>query len=213
MKLFGYWRSSATYRIRIALALKEIPYTYEPVNLLAGDQGSDAHIARNPQALVPALETDDGTIITQSIAIAEYLEETQPSPPLLPGAPNARARARAIAAAIACEAQPFMNLRVQQYLKRDAAFDDVALQDWLNHWGGGAMQAADSLISDDGPFAMGATPGLADAFIVPQIYAARRFGIDMSQMARLARIEAACADHPAFQAAHPDRQPDARAPE
>lgn len=209
MKLYGYWRSSATYRIRIILALKGLAYDYEPVNLLAGDQRSSAHLTRNPQALVPALETDDGAVLTQSLAIAEYLEEAYPATSLLPGPRDERAQARAIAATIACEAQPFMNLRVQQFLKKEARFDDTAMNDWLDRWSGGAMRAADALVSDDGPFAMGSEPGLADAFIAPQMYAARRFGVDLTTMAKLARIEAACAAHPAFQAAHPDRQPDA----
>lgn len=117
MKLFGYWRSSATYRVRIALALKNLPYDYEPVNLLKGEQRSDAYLAKNPTGLVPTLLTDDGALITQSVAIIEYLEETHPAPSILPGNAIARADARAIAATIACEAQPFGNVRIQNYLK------------------------------------------------------------------------------------------------
>lgn len=209
MKLYGYWRSSATYRIRIILNLKGIAYDYEPVDLRAGAQREEAHLSRNPQALVPVLETDAGERLVQSLAIAEYLEETVPEPAVLPGTPEGRARARAIAAAIACEAQPFMNLRVQQYLKQDAGFDDPSVHDWLERWGGGAMKAVETLMDVEGPFATGDAPGLADAFIAPQLYAARRFKLSLDALPRMRRVEAACAEIPAFKDAHPDAQPDA----
>ncbi|MBI1394054.1 MAG: maleylacetoacetate isomerase [Alphaproteobacteria bacterium] len=210
MKLFGYWRSSATYRIRILLNLKGVAYDYEAVDLRAGDQRGVAHLARNPQALVPVLETDGGKRLVQSQAIAEYLEETIPEPSILPKSPEDRARARAIAAAIACEAQPFMNLRVQQYLKQDVGLDDPSVHDWLQHWGGGAMKAVESLIDAQGQFAVGDAPGLAEAFIVPQLYAAQRFKLNLDALPRMKRVAAACAELAAFQDAHPDAQPDAQ---
>ena len=142
MKLFGYWRSSATYRVRIALALKNLDYDYEPVNLLKGEQRSDAYLEKNPLGLVPTLQTDDGALLTQSVAIIEYLEETRGGPSLLPGNPVPRAHARAIAAAIASEAQPFGNLRIQKYLKEECGFDAPSMAEWMNRWPGGAMAAA-----------------------------------------------------------------------
>jgi maleylacetoacetate isomerase len=211
MKLYGYWRSSATYRVRIILALKSLDYDYIPVNLLAGDQHSEAHSKRNPQGLVPALETDSGHLITQSLAIAEYLEEAFPERPVLPDDIYLRARARAVANAIACEAQPFMNLRVQTYLKKERDFDAAAMGDWLDRWTGGAMRAAETLVSaTSGKFAVGDAPGLADAFIVPQVFGATRFGVDLSECPTLTAIADRCNDLSAFKAAHPDNQPDAQ---
>ena len=208
MKLYGYWRSSATYRIRIVLALKGVDYDYVPVNLLAGDQREHDHVSRQPQGLVPAFETSNGAILTQSLAIAEYLDEVIPEPAPLPKDAVARAHARAIAATLACEAQPFMNLRIQKYLRKERAFSDDAMADWLGRWVGGAMKAAESLIDPDGPFAAGPMPGLADAFIVPQVFGATRFGVDMATMPRMQRVVEACAALEPFQIAHPDNQPD-----
>ncbi|MEL7487692.1 MAG: maleylacetoacetate isomerase [Pseudomonadota bacterium] len=210
MKLFGYWRSSATYRVRIALALKGLVYDYAPVNLLEGEQRKVGYADKNPQALVPSLETDDGEILTQSLAIVEYLEEAFPEPSLLPSTPALRAKARAIAAAIACEAQPFMNLRIQNYLKNEGGFAPDALSDWLNRWPGGAMRAAEAMAAETrGVFAVGDAPGIADAFIVPQVFAAQRFGVDLTGCPHLVAIAAACNDLDAFKAAHPKNQPDA----
>ncbi|MEM9168537.1 MAG: maleylacetoacetate isomerase [Pseudomonadota bacterium] len=213
MKLFGYWRSSATYRIRIILALKGLDYAYQPVNLLAGEQRDDAYKSANPQALVPTLVTDDGARLTQSLAIAAYLEEVHPSPSVLPTDPVARAQARAIAAAIACEAQPFMNLRVQRHLKRDHDFDDPSLAAWLERWAGGVLRVLETTAREaGGAYCVGAAPGLADAFLIPQLYASRRFGMALDAYETLLTIERQCLEHDAFQAAHPDRQPDAPPP-
>lgn len=210
MKLFGYWRSSASYRVRIALALKNLPYEYVPVNLLKGEQKSEAYLAQNPLAVVPTFETDDGAVITQSMAIIEYLEETYPDPSLLPGNTVARANARAIAYTIACEAQPFGNLRIQKYLREKGGFDDAAMSDWMNTWPGSAMMAAEKIVArTGGDFCVGDTPSLADCILVPQIYAALRFGVDISNMPRLNAINERCINHPAFIKAHPDNQPDA----
>lgn len=210
MKLFGYWRSSASYRVRIALALKNIPYDYEPVNLLKGEQKSDLYLARNPLAVVPTLETNDGALITQSMAIMEYLDEAYPETTLLPGNSTARANARAIAQTIACEAQPFGNLRIQKYLRETGGFDDQAMSNWMNTWPGSAMKAAEKIIGrTGGDFCVGDTPTIADCVLVPQMFASLRFGVDISQMPRLNEINERCLKHPAFIKAHPDNQPDA----
>jgi len=210
MKLFGYWRSSATYRVRIALHLKELPFDYEPVNLLKGEQRSEEFLKRNPQGLVPALQTDEGSILTQSTAIIEYLEERYPENPLLPADASLRAKARAIAAVIACEAQPFMNLRIQTYLKNEREFDAAAMQDWLDRWTGGAMRTVENLLSaNDCPFCISDKPGMADAFLVPQVFGAMRFGVDLSQTPRINDIFERCNAIEAFKKAHPQNQPDA----
>jgi len=210
MKLYGYWRSSATYRVRIALALKNLDYDYEPVNLLKGEQQSPAYLAKNPVGLVPALETSEGALIIQSIAIIEYLEETYPDPSVLPGNAIARANARAIAATIASEAQPFGNLRIQKYLRETAGFDDAQIKDWMNRWPGGAMAAAEEVLARTaGDFCVGDTPGLADCILVPQMFAALRFNVDVAHCSKMKEIYERCQSHPAFIKAHPDNQPDA----
>lgn len=213
MKLFGYWRSSATYRVRIALELKGLDFDYEPVNLLRGEQRAPAFLARNPQGLVPALETEEGAVLTQSTAIIEYLEERYPEPPLLPANAEQRARARAVAAVIACEAQPFMNLRIQTYLREEREFDAAAMQDWLDRWAGAALLSVEALIGGDAArFCVGDTPGMADAFLVPQVYGAMRFGIDLSQTPRIMAIYRRCEALDPFIRAHPESQPDAVKP-
>lgn len=210
MKLLGYWRSSASYRVRIILALKGVGYAYEPVNLLKGEQTEADYRLKNPQGLVPTLITDGGAWLTQSIAIAEYLEEVYPDPPILPATPVQRARARAIAAAIACEAQPFANLRIQKYLSKDLGLDAEAKSDFLNRWTGGAMRAVETMVKETaGAFSIDDTPGLADAFLIPQLYAARRFDIDVSACPTLQAIEKNCLKLSPFVKAHPDNQPDA----
>ncbi len=210
MRLFGYWRSSATYRVRIALALKELDYEYAPVNLLKGEQKSDAYLAKNPLALVPALETDDGAVIVQSLAIMEYLEDEYPDKPILPSGATQKAQVRAFATTLACEAQPFMNLRIQNYLKTEGGFGEAAMKAWLNQWPGGAMAAADKMAAQTaGEYCIGNTPGIADCCLVPQWFGAARFGVDMSGFKRLNEIYERCLKHPAFIKAHPDNQPDA----
>jgi maleylacetoacetate isomerase len=210
MKLFGYWRSSATYRVRIALALKNLDYEYVPVNLLKGEQKSEAYLARNPLGLVPALETDDGAVLTQSLAIIAYLEETFPEPSLMPDDAAARANARSIALTLASEAQPFMNLRIQQYLKNEIGLDENGVNKWLNQWPGGAMAAVEkTLARTAGDFCIGDTPGLADCFLVPQFFGASRFGVDVSGLKKMKEIHDRCQQHTAFIKAHPDNQPDA----
>lgn len=214
MKLYGYWRSSASYRVRIALALKGLAVEHHPVNLLAGEQRDAAYLAINPLGLVPALETDDGDVLTQSLAIIEYLEEAYPSPALLPSGAAERAAARAIANTIASEAQPLMNLRIQTFLKKDFAISDDDVLRWLNRWPGGAMAAVEKMVErHGGAFCVGDQPSIADCCLVPQMFAAQRFGIDQSAMPRLAAIASRCEERTPFQRAHPLNQPDAPAPE
>ncbi len=210
MKLFGYWRSSATYRVRIALALKGLDYDYHPVNLLKGEQREPAYLEKNPAGLVPALETDDGAIVVQSLAIMEFLEDAYPRPSILPENLAARGHARAIAATLACEAQPFMNLRMQTYLKKTLELDNGAMTAWLDQWPGGAMRAAEKMAAAyGGDYCIGNTPTIADCCLVPQMFAAKRFGIDTTDMPRLTDIYERCMKLPAFEKARPENQPDA----
>ncbi len=210
MKLYGYWRSSASYRVRIVLALKNIDYDYAAVNLLKGEHKTADYLAINPNGLAPTLVTDEGETIIQSLAIMEYLEDAFPEPSILPADAADRAQARAIAATIACEAQPFMNLRVQKFLKEEKLFDDSAMREWLNHFTGGAMAAAETLVRKTaGQYCVGDTPSLADCCLVPQWFGAGRFGVDVSKFTKLAEIYQRCIEHPAFEKAHPMNQPDA----
>ncbi len=210
MKLYGYWRSGATYRVRIALALKGLSYDYAPVNLLKDEQKSPSYLKVSAQGLLPAFVTDDDATLTQSLAIIEYLDELHPSPPLLPKELLARAQSRQIAYAIACEAQPLQNLRTQKYLKALPGFDDGAMRQWLDTWVGGAMKAINEMIAETGgTFCVGDAPSLADICLVPQVYAALRFGVDLSGLDRLNAVYERCVALDAFKKAHPDDQPDA----
>lgn len=210
MKLYGYWRSGATYRVRIALALKGLSYDYVPVNLQKGEQTSPDYLSVSPQGLVPALVADEGAVLTQSLAIIAYLEERYPKPSLLPPDAISRARARAIAFAIACEAQPFQNSRMQKYLREDAEFDDAAMKTWLDFTVGRALGAVETLIAEaGGRFCVGDAPTIADICLVPQVYAALRFGVDLSSLKRVNAVHERCTALDAFKKAHPDNQPDA----
>jgi maleylpyruvate isomerase len=211
MKLYGYFRSSAAYRVRIALNLKGLRYEYVGVHLRKGEQRADSYRLINPQALVPALANDRGTF-TQSLAIIEYLEERYPQPPLLPQTPEARARVRAIALAIACEIHPLDNLRVLQYLTRTLGVGDDAKNAWYRHWIDLGLSALETQLATDaatGEFCHGATPTLADVCLVPQLANARRSEIPLEAYPTLLRIESACNALPAFTAAAPAQQPDA----
>ena len=207
MKLYGYWRSSCTYRVRIGLALKGIEVEIVPVNLLEGAQSADDYLARNPIAQVPLLERDDGVHLAQSMAILEYLEETHPSPPLLPSGPVDRARVRQLAEIVNAGIQPLQNLLVLERLK-GAGLD---AKEWsLYHIARGLRAYQRVAENHAGAFSFGDTPTIADCMLVPQIYNARRFGIDVeAELPLLAKIDARCREHEAFAAAHPDRQPDA----
>jgi maleylpyruvate isomerase len=212
MKLYSYFRSSAAYRVRIALNLKGLPYEYVGVHLQKAEQRSDSYRAVNPHALVPSLADDRGTF-TQSLAIIEYLEERYPQPPLLPQTAEARARVRAIALAIACEIHPLDNLRVLLYLTRTLGITEEAKNAWYRHWIDVGLSALETQLASDAAtaeFCHGASPTLADVCLVPQLANARRFGIPLEAYPTLLRIESACAAQPAFAAAAPAQQPDAQ---
>jgi maleylpyruvate isomerase len=213
MKLYTFFRSSASYRVRIALNLKGLNYEPVPIHLRrgGGEQFSAAYKAINPQALVPALE-DSGRILTQSLAIMEYLEELYPKPPLLPTAAADRALVRSMALIIACEIHPIQNLRVLVHLKKDLKQSDDDLNLWARHWIGLGLSALEQLVVSGpkrGKFCFGDTPTLADICLVPQLANARRFGCDLSVYPTLLQIETACSALPAFANAAPEKQPDA----
>jgi maleylacetoacetate isomerase/maleylpyruvate isomerase len=213
MKLHTYFRSSAAYRVRIALNLKGLDYEAVPVHLVrgGGEHRQPAYLGLNPAGLVPALE-DQGQVLTQSLAIVEYLEETHPQPALLPAAALDRARVRAIAQAIACDIHPVNNLRVLQYLTRELGASEEQKNAWYRHWIGVGLQAVEAMLAGDartGAFCHGDTPGLADCCLVPQVFNARRFGCELSAMPTVLRIADHCAGLEAFRRAAPEAQPDA----
>lgn len=216
MKLYDYYRSSAAFRVRIALNIKGLEVDQESVHLRRKDHRSDAYLAVNPQGLVPALVDDDGTVVTQSLAIIEYLEETRPDTPrLLPGDAAGRARVRAISDAIACDIHPLNNLRVLRHIDRTFDTDEATRNEvWYKHWIAEGMSGVEGLLAgspDTGKFCHGDTPTMADCCLVPQFYNAERFGCDMSGYPAAARINAACLALDAFQRALPEVQPDAEA--
>lgn len=205
--LHGYYRSSASWRVRIALNLKGLAYRQVAHHLRHGEHRSAAFRALNPQALVPALEVD-GTVLTQSLAICEFLEERWPAPPLLPADAVARAKVRAFALAIACEVHPLQNLGVLERM-RGLGLDERAVQDWARASIDRGLEACAALLAGEvGPFCFGDAPTLADVLLIPQLGNARRFGA-RTDWPRLAAIEAACAALPAFAMARPEAQPDA----
>jgi maleylpyruvate isomerase len=209
MKLHGYFRSSAAYRVRIALNLKGLRAEHLPHHLRKGEQCAPAYLAINPQGLVPTLEDEAGAVITQSLAIVEWLEETHPNPPLLPREPLRRAKARAFALAIACDTHPVQNLKVLARLRELGVSEDqvAAWAAWVNREG---LAACEKLIAAEaGPFCFGSAPTIADLCLVPQLANARRFGVDVSAYPRLLQAEAASKALPAFADAAPDKQIDA----
>ena len=209
MILHGYWRSGTSYRTRIALNLKGLAYERHGIDLRQGDQRSEAYLRLNPQGLVPALEVD-GAVLTQSPAILEWLEETHPNPPLLPADPIARAQVRAMAALVGCDIHPLNNLRVGKALREEFGADQAAVDAWAVRWIEPGFAALEALVAQHGDgWCYGDAPTLADCYLIPQIYSARRFNVALDAFPRLLAIEAAAEAHPAFQAAHPDRQPDA----
>ena len=210
VRLHGYFRSSAAWRVRIALNLKGLEVAHVLHHLRRGEQRAAGYLRLNPQGLVPALELDDGaTVLTQSLAICEWLDETHPAPPLLPGGPEQRARVRAFALAIACDIHPVQNLRVLARL-RELGLAEAAVTAWAQATIAEGLAACEALLpAGTGPFLFGAAPGLAELCLVPQLANARRFGVDLGPLPRLLAAEAACQALPAFQAAAPERQPDA----
>lgn len=206
MKLYDYFRSGAAYRVRIALNLKGIDVEHISRHLRKGEQRDPAYLKINPQGLVPSLVLEDGTVLTQSLAIIDWLDETRPSPPLLPKDPIRRAKVRAFALAIACDTHPVQNLRVLQRVK-SLGQDDTAWARAINLEG---LTAVNELIRNEkGPFCFGAEPTLADICLMPQVANARRFKADISGLTRLQEAIKACEAHKAFQDAEPEKQPDA----
>jgi maleylpyruvate isomerase len=215
LRLYSYWRSSSAWRVRIALGLKGLRYAYTAVDLQAGEQWGEAQAARNPTHQVPVLEIEEAgrppRRLVQSMAIIEWLDETHPSPPLLPPTADGRARVRALAEHVNSGIQPLQNAIVLKRLREKVPGWDQA---WARDAIAGGLGALELAVADGGAgrFCHGDAPGLADCFLVPQLYNARRFGVETEAFPSLLRVEAACAGLPAFQAAHPDRQPDAPPP-
>jgi len=218
MKLHNYYRSSASFRVRIALALKGLPYEYEAVNLLLGEHKLDAYRSKVPDVLVPMLEID-GHSLTQSMAIIEYLDETRPEPPLLPEAPLARAQVRGLAQSVACEIHPLNNLRVLKYMTGTLKVDEEAKNTWYRHWVRDGLESFERqlqaiealrLSAGEAPsvYCFGLTPTLADCLLVPQIFNAKRFQVSLDELPRTMAAFEACMQLQAFQDAQPSRCPD-----
>jgi maleylacetoacetate isomerase len=213
MKLYSYFRSSAAFRVRIALNLKKLDYEIAAIHLRRNDQTKPDYRAVNPQGLVPTLDEGSRTLI-QSLAIIEYLDEAYPDPPLLPQAPADRARVRSLAEIVACDIHPINNLRVLRYLTHSLGHDETAIAAWYNHWIDAGFQAFERLVAGDprtGAFCHGDTPGYADIALVPQVVNAERYRLDLAPYPTIARIYHSCMTLEAFATAHPDRQPDREA--
>ena len=209
MKLHGYFRSSASYRVRIALNLKGLSANHLPHHLRRGEQRDPAYLAINPQGLVPTLQDDAGAIMTQSLAIIEWLEETHPEPPLLPNDPLRRAKVRAFALVLACDTHPVQNLKVLARL-RELGLPEEQVTGWAAWANREGLLACETLIAEEpGPFCFGVTPTMADLCLVPQLANARRFGVDLNAFPHLLKAETAAKNLKAFADAAPDKQPDA----
>jgi maleylpyruvate isomerase len=207
--LHTYWRSSAAYRVRIGLALKGLDWRPAPEDLVKGSQQQAAYLALNPQGLIPTLEAD-GAVLTQSLAILEWLDETHPAPPLLPADALGRAGVRAMAQIVACDIHPLQNLRVGGRLRETFGADGAAVRAWFGHWIAVGFDALEPLVARHGRgFAWGDAPTLADCLLVPQAYNAERHGLTLADWPRIAAAVATARAHPAFAAAHPDAQADA----
>lgn len=211
MKLYSYFRSSAAFRVRIALALKNLDFEVIPVHLVkdGGEQKMPAYAELNPQKLVPALQINDETVITQSLAIMEYLESTYPSPALLPGDAINQAKIREFCQAIACDIHPLNNLRVLQYLTNNFEVTEEQKQSWYQHWIITGFNSIEVLIDAEGQYCFGDTPTLADCCLIPQVYNAKRFKIDLTQYTNISRVFNHCMQLPAFIDASPESQLDA----
>lgn len=212
MKLYGYFRSSAAFRVRIALNLKGLIYEQAFIHLRKNDQRSESYLGINPQGLVPAL-IDDGPVLTQSLSIIEYLDETRPTPPFLPADPIGRARVRSLAEVIACDIHPIDNLRVLQFLSRQFGHKEPDIETWFNHWIRLGFEGIEKTLASDGKagkFCHGDTPGLADICLVPQVFNARRYpSFDLKPYPAIMRIFDNCMKLEAFDRAVPEKQPDA----
>ncbi|WP_347904179.1 maleylacetoacetate isomerase [Pseudomonas purpurea] len=209
MELFTYYRSTSSFRVRIALALKGLDYQALPINLIAaqgGEHKQPAYLQINPQGRVPALRTDDGDLLIQSPAIIEYLEERYPQVPLLSKDLAKRAHERAVAALIGCDIHPLHNVSVLNQL-RQLGHDEPQVVQWIGHWVTQGLATVEQLIGDEG-YCFGSAPGLADVYLIPQLYAAERFNISLDAYPRIRRVTALATQHPAFIKAHPGNQPD-----
>jgi len=207
--LHSYWRATAPYRVRIGLALKELSFDYAAVNLVTGEQRAEGYLERNPQGLTPALVVD-GRVLTQSLAILEWLDETHSQPPLLPGDSFDRQVIRAMAGIIACDIHPLNNLRIQRALAA-AGVDEAGRLTWSQRWIHEGFAALEPLVAQHGRgYAFGPAPTLADCCLVPQVYSAHRYEVDLSPYPAIRAAAERAGEHPAFIAAHPDRQPDAQ---
>ena len=211
LTLHSMWRATAPYRVRIGLALKGLPYDYVPLDFAAGEQRGTAYANLNPQKLSPTLEAD-GKLLTQSLAILEWLDESHPAPPLLPASPDDRAIVRAMAQVVACDIHPLNNLRVLQALNAlGHPMGGEQQTAWAAGWINEGFVALEQMVSRHGRgFAFGDTPGLADCLLIPQIWSSARFAVDLTPYPALIALAARAAEHPAFEAAHPERQPDAK---
>ena len=209
MQLYGYFRSSASFRVRIALALKGLAYDHLPIHLQKNEHLSEAYAAVAPAPLVPTL-VDGTTVLGQSLAIIEYLDELHPLPPLLPATPSARARVRSLALAIACDIHPIDNLRVLRYLRHDMQVSEADKDRWYRHWVETGLTAVEhQLAAQPGTYCHGPAPTLADCVLVPQIFNAQRFGCRLDHVPQVMRVFDACMQLDAFQQAQPERCPDA----
>jgi maleylacetoacetate isomerase/maleylpyruvate isomerase len=210
LTLYSAWRATAPYRVRIGLALKGVAYDYAPLDLIAGEQREPAYKAVNPQGLTPALDLGDGHVLTQSLAILEWLEETRPEPALLPKDPLDRQAVRAMALIIACDIHPLNNTRVGRALNKLGVSKEDNLA-WVHRWISDGFDTLEPMVARHGRgFAFGDAPTLADCCLVPQVYSANRYELDLAPWPAIRAAAERAGEHPAFQAAHPNRQPDAK---
>jgi len=208
--LYSAWRATAPYRLRIGLALKGLDYDYVPIDLIKGEQREAAYRAVNPQGLTPALDLGDGHVLTQSVAILEWLEETRPEPAILPKAPLDRQRVRTMALIIACDIHPLNNTRVGRKLNH-MGIDQAGILDWTQGWIRDGFDTLEPMIAAHGKgFAFGDTPTIADCCLIPQVYSANRYEVDLTPYPAIRAVAERATEHPAFQAAHPNMQPDAK---
>jgi len=214
MKLYNYFRSGTSHRLRIALNLKGVNAQYIAVNLRTDEHLKEEFTALHPQGFVPALVLDDETVLIQSPAIIEWLEETITQPALLPQDPIARARVRALAAIVGCDIHPINNRRVLEHIRREFSSDQAAINAWARNWIRAGFQAYEALLAKDtarGAYSFGGKPSLADVYLVPQVESARRFSVDLDEFPHIQAVDAACARLEAFRNAEPSRQPDGSA--
>ena len=210
IKLYNYWRSSSAYRVRIALNLKQINHELVSVNLLQGEHQEDWYGEKNPAKSIPTLEIDDGTCLTQSLVIIDYLEKIQLIPVLIPQEQIIRAKILSVAYDVAMEMQPINNLKILQYLKKKHNFTEEIVKEWMNHWMSRALAIIESKVNPNTTFCFSNEPTLADVCLIPQLYNAERWGIDLSPYPQLQQIQKNTFQLQAFQQAHPDQQPDAK---